>query len=167
MRAVDAALAGLTRLNDGLLAVCKHLVIGLVAALAFILIAAVFWRYALNDAISWSEEGSKYLMVWLTFVGAPIALRHGAHVNIDLLVELPALSKAQAIIAGSAVNTTVLCRVRERLTAHGGMATASAEEWTGYFRPEAVKRREADEALFPKDDPSSERDLTGELFGDG
>ena len=76
------------RLNDRLLAICKGLIIAIVGVLAVILISAVFYRYALNNAIAWSEEGSKYLMVWLTFLGAPIALRHAAHINIDLLVKV-------------------------------------------------------------------------------
>ena len=76
------------RLNDRLLAICKGLIIAIVATLAVILITAVFYRFVLDNAISWSEEGSKYLMVWLTFLGAPIALRHAAHINIDLLVKL-------------------------------------------------------------------------------
>jgi TRAP-type transport system small permease protein len=88
MTAIAAAAAGLSRLNDGLLGVCKYLIIAIVAGLAAVLISAVFFRYALNDAFAWSEEGSKYLMVWLTFIGAPIALRHAAHINIDLLIKL-------------------------------------------------------------------------------
>lgn len=84
----DAAASGLARLNDGLLWLCKYALIAVVAILALILTAAVFWRYALNNAIPWSEELAKYLMVWLTFLGAPIALRHGSHINIDLLQQL-------------------------------------------------------------------------------
>ena len=87
-------------------------------------------------------------------------------VGRDLLAELPSLSKGQAIIAGSAVNTTVLSRVRRRLTSHGGAAAASAEAWTAYFQPKTVKRRKAERTLFPKSDSSSERDLTRELFGE-
>jgi TRAP-type C4-dicarboxylate transport system permease small subunit len=86
--AIAALASFVEKLNDRLLAICKWLVIAIVAVLAVILISAVFYRYALNNAIAWSEEGSKYLMVWLTFLGAPIALRHAAHINIDLLVKL-------------------------------------------------------------------------------
>jgi TRAP-type C4-dicarboxylate transport system permease small subunit len=88
MTAVASAAAAVARVNDGLLAICKYLVIAIVAGLAAILISAVFYRYALNNAIAWSEEGSKYLMVWLTFLGAPIALRHAGHINIDLLIKM-------------------------------------------------------------------------------
>jgi TRAP-type C4-dicarboxylate transport system permease small subunit len=88
MRAIASAAELLARVNDGLLLACKYLIIAIVATLAAILISAVFYRYALNNAIAWSEEGSKYLMVWLTFLGAPIALRHAGHINIDLLIKL-------------------------------------------------------------------------------
>jgi TRAP-type C4-dicarboxylate transport system permease small subunit len=88
MTMIAQAAAALARFNDGLLLACRYLIIAIVAALAVILISAVFYRYALNNAIAWSEEGSKYLMVWLTFLGAPIALRHAAHINIDLLIKL-------------------------------------------------------------------------------
>jgi TRAP-type transport system small permease protein len=86
--AIAAAADTLGRVNDRCLWVCKYAIIVVVAVLAVILTAAVFWRYALNNAIPWSEELSKYLMVWLTFLGAPIALRHGSHINIDLLQQL-------------------------------------------------------------------------------
>jgi len=88
MKMVAALVSPVGRLNDRLLAICKMMIIAIVALLAAILIAAVFYRYALNNAIAWSEEGAKYLMVWLTFLGAPIALRQAAHINIDLLVKI-------------------------------------------------------------------------------
>lgn len=84
---IDRATSHLERFNDSLMLVCRYLIILIVAALTIVLIAAVVWRYGLNSAISWSEEGSKYLMVWLTFLGAPIALRNFAHINIDLLAK--------------------------------------------------------------------------------
>lgn len=75
----------LSRVNGVLLAGCRLATIGLMIAIAATIIAGVFYRYVLNDALSWSEEVSKFLMVWLTFTGAPIALRHGGHVAIELL----------------------------------------------------------------------------------
>ena len=37
----------------------------LVLAIAAIVAAGVFFRYALNDSLSWSEELAKYAMLWL------------------------------------------------------------------------------------------------------
>lgn len=58
----------------------------LVVAIAAIVSAGVFFRYALNDSLSWSEELAKYAMLWLVFLGAPIALRLGAHPNIEVVI---------------------------------------------------------------------------------
>ncbi len=73
-------------LNDVIMAVLRFLIIAVVAIIAVIMMSSVFWRYVLDNSIPWSEEGCKYLMVWLAFLGAPVALRHGNHINIDLLM---------------------------------------------------------------------------------
>lgn len=52
---------------------------------------SVFYRYVLNNAISWSEEASRYLMIWLGFFGMSLATRDRAHVGITFVVNaLPA-----------------------------------------------------------------------------
>ena len=84
MQALSAALSGLAAVNRATLAGCRLATIGLVAAIAVVIAASVFWRYALNDALSWAEEVSKYLMIWMVFTGAPIALRQGSHVAIEI-----------------------------------------------------------------------------------
>ena len=86
--------------NQGLLLVCKVATIGLVLAIASVICAGVFYRYVLSDALSWSEEIAKFLMVWMTFTGAPIALREGGHVAIELLPNaLPARLRQAAQLA--------------------------------------------------------------------
>ena len=69
-------------------------------------------------------------------------------VGRDLLDELPALTKGQAVIAGSSLNTPVLCQTRTRITRHGGSSIDSAEQWASYFDNRV--RSEQDEALVPK-----------------
>lgn len=89
-----ALVAALGRLNDALLWLCRWSVIGLVAAIAVIVISSVIMRYIFNNSISWSEDAAKFLMVWLAFLGAPLGFRHGAHVAIDLLPPgLPAIAR--------------------------------------------------------------------------
>ncbi|MEZ5741264.1 MAG: TRAP transporter small permease [Burkholderiaceae bacterium] len=91
MDAVIQVIKGLRGLNAVLLGLCRYLIILIVAIISIILIASVVFRYGLDNALSWAEELSKYLMVWLTFLGAPVALRHFGHVSIDVLVKvLPA-----------------------------------------------------------------------------
>lgn len=59
----------------------------LVAATAVTTCLAVFFRYALGSALAWPEEISGYLLVWISFAGAYLALRGGGHINLDLFVE--------------------------------------------------------------------------------
>ena len=75
----------LERINLATLGACKWLTILLVALITIVVIAGVHWRYVLNDALSWTEESAKFLMVWMVFTGAPIALAHGNHAAIDAL----------------------------------------------------------------------------------
>lgn len=45
----------------------------------------VVLRYGFNSGLAISDEGARYLFVWLTFIGAVIALRDNAHLGVDLL----------------------------------------------------------------------------------
>ena len=46
----------------------------------------VVLRYGFNSGIAISEELSRWLLVWLTFLGAIVALREHAHLGVDTLV---------------------------------------------------------------------------------
>jgi TRAP-type C4-dicarboxylate transport system permease small subunit len=78
-------LAALGRLTGVLLDVCKWASIVLVALIAVIVVLSVIFRYIFNDSLAWAEDASKFLLVWLAFLGAPLGFRHGAHVSIELL----------------------------------------------------------------------------------
>jgi DNA helicase HerA-like ATPase len=72
-------------------------------------------------------------------------------VGRDLLDNLPALSRGQAIIAGSAVNTPVICRVRTRITPHGGESKDAPAEWQRHFGEDAVAARQREAAPLARD----------------
>lgn len=82
MRSSIAILSQLNRLN---LEICRFASILLCGAIVVIVAAGVFFRYVMNDSLSWAEELSKFCMLWLVFVGSPIALRLGNHIAIELL----------------------------------------------------------------------------------
>ncbi len=71
-----------------LIALCKGATIFLVISIALIVSASVFFRYVLNDSLTWSEEIAKYFMVWLVFVGAPVAMVEGRHIAIEIFPNL-------------------------------------------------------------------------------
>ncbi len=54
------------------------------AAAAVIAMAAVIRRFVFGGGIFWSEEAIIFLIIFSTFVGAAIALRHDEHVNVDI-----------------------------------------------------------------------------------
>jgi uncharacterized protein len=77
-------------------------------------------------------------------------------VGRELLDNLPALSKGQAIIAGAAVNTPVICRVRQRITPHGGESKDAPAEWRDYHSAHAFADRQREGAtLYHNDKPFS------------
>ena len=47
----------------------------------------VVLRYGFNSGISISDEMSRYCFIWLTYVGAMVAMREGGHLGVDSLVK--------------------------------------------------------------------------------
>jgi TRAP-type C4-dicarboxylate transport system permease small subunit len=71
----------------GLLARFALWVAGVGLVLMTALIAAqVFWRYVLNDSISWTEPASVMIMGWFIFLGAAVGIREGYHLSFDVLL---------------------------------------------------------------------------------
>jgi DNA helicase HerA-like ATPase len=69
-------------------------------------------------------------------------LRHGVEAaGRDLLSELPALSKGQVIVSGVCVNTPVLCKVRKRITTHGGQTLDILGLWQNHFQIQRHRER--------------------------
>lgn len=62
-------------------------VIALLAAMALMVFTNVALRFLTDRSILWVEEASRYAMIWLTFLGAGLVLRHGGHVGIETLHE--------------------------------------------------------------------------------
>ena len=52
---------------------------------AMLLFVNVFMRYVFLAPISWAEEMTLYMCVWLVFVGGSVAVREKGHIAIDLL----------------------------------------------------------------------------------
>lgn len=51
----------------------------------------VFTHTAMRFSVPWTEEVSRYLMIWTVFVGGGIACRHGKLIGVEFLIgELPA-----------------------------------------------------------------------------
>ncbi len=61
----------------------------------------VVMRYMFKHSLIFTEELSRYLMVWIVFLGSALAIRDKAHIRINVLVKRlnPKLRKATHLIA--------------------------------------------------------------------
>jgi TRAP-type C4-dicarboxylate transport system permease small subunit len=58
----------------------------------------VVFRYAIEQPLSWSEEGAKYLFMWATYMGASVAFYEGKHINVSLFTDLFATRVKAALL---------------------------------------------------------------------
>ncbi len=81
----------------------SHQIETLIALMLALMVVLVFGnvvlRYGFNSGITVSEELSRWLFVWLTFLGAALALKEHAHLGSDMLVSrLPAVGKKICLV---------------------------------------------------------------------
>ncbi|EOA06017.1 TRAP-type C4-dicarboxylate transport system dctQ-M fusion permease large permease [Herbaspirillum frisingense GSF30] len=77
------ALVGLNRMVMhvvGALAAC------LVLAETIVLLTGVIYRYALHDPLVWSDELASILFIWLSMLGAVLALDRGEHMRLTAII---------------------------------------------------------------------------------
>ena len=87
-RWIDRCCAGIEAVIAFFLAVMVVLVFG-----------NVVLRYGFNSGITVSEEVSRWMFIWLTFLGAVIALKERGHLGVDMLVgKLPAWGKKVCLV---------------------------------------------------------------------
>jgi len=76
----------MARLLDLYCKVLKAAIALCLAAMVALVFSNVVLRYVFNSGIATSEELSRWLLVWLTFLGAIVALREHAHLGVDSLI---------------------------------------------------------------------------------
>ncbi|WP_280771758.1 TRAP transporter small permease [Salipaludibacillus daqingensis] len=71
--------------------------IAIIVLVMFVLVFGnVVLRYVFNSGITWSGEISRFLMIWLIFLGSVLAFKENAHLNVDVLFKKfkPRMKKA-------------------------------------------------------------------------
>jgi TRAP-type C4-dicarboxylate transport system permease small subunit len=76
----------MTRLLDVAFKGLQALMVVLLAAMVVMVFGNVVLRYLFDSGIDVSEEMSRFLFVWLTFIGAVVVARENAHLGIETLV---------------------------------------------------------------------------------
>ncbi|MDD2844921.1 MAG: TRAP transporter small permease [Rhodoferax sp.] len=82
---------------------CQLLTVIIVICLALMVLMVfgnVVMRYAFNSGISVSEELSRWLFLWLIFLGASVAVHEQAHMGSDMVLEMlpPKLQKVAVVV---------------------------------------------------------------------
>lgn len=69
-------------------------------ALFVVVFLQFYTRYVLNDALGWTEEIARYLLIGVCFAGSVMAVRKGSHIAVEaLLVYLGPAGRRRAMIA--------------------------------------------------------------------
>ena len=86
-KAVDTSIYWFYKLLELLVVICM-------VAMVFMVFGNVVLRYAFNSGIPVSDEMSRYFFIWLTYIGAMLAMHEGGHLGVDTLIKhLPILGK--------------------------------------------------------------------------
>ena len=87
-----------------------YLAMATLVTIVLITVAAVFMRYVVGEPFKWTEEMSKALVVWFTFLGASTVMRTDDHVSIDVLVRRlpPRLRYAMRLFRMIAMTTVLV-----------------------------------------------------------
>lgn len=75
-------------LNRHMSTIITVLIVVLMIAVISVTGAQVFRRYVIGSSIIWSEEMARYLLVWITYLGAVLGLRTNAHLGLDFFRNL-------------------------------------------------------------------------------
>jgi TRAP-type C4-dicarboxylate transport system permease small subunit len=70
-----------------LIAVIEWWTVLLLVLMVALVCVGVFFRYVVNDSLTWYDEFASYLLVWLTFYGAVIASHRRRHIGFEVVVE--------------------------------------------------------------------------------
>ena len=56
-------------------------------------------RVIISSSFPWTEEIARFMMIWITFLGAAVAFQYGAHIGVEAFVErLPAKLRSIFIV---------------------------------------------------------------------
>jgi TRAP-type C4-dicarboxylate transport system permease small subunit len=95
----------LQRVEPLVVAANRAIIFLMMAVMATLVFVNVITRYLFNFSIIWAEEVSQYLMIWIAYLGAGLALREGRHVALELVQDsLPvALGRNVRMVVGALV----------------------------------------------------------------
>jgi TRAP-type transport system small permease protein len=125
-------------LLDRLCRVLSFVMVIFLAAMVVMVFGNVVLRYAFNSGITVSEELSRWLFVWMTFLGALVALRTHHHLGTDSLVARLPVAGKKICLGASHLLMLYLCWLMfqgswQQTVINWGTTSAVMEASMGYF----------------------------------
>lgn len=78
-------------------------------AVSLLIFAQVVSRYGFNHTPIWSEELSRFLVVWSIFIGVAIGVRNNQHIGVDAVIRfLPSKLKLASEVLLNLIGVVVL-----------------------------------------------------------
>lgn len=76
--------------------ICGAFCVACFGAMTSTALLGVFFRYVMQSPFMWTEEVSRYLLVWMGFTAISIALRRDSHIKVEILEKLvpPVVAKS-------------------------------------------------------------------------
>ena len=74
------------KINDLFFRLAEVTLVIMLSAMVIMVFGNVVLRYGFNDGIISSEELSRFLFIWITFLGAIVTMRDNAHLGLDSVV---------------------------------------------------------------------------------
>lgn len=68
--------------------VIKYFLILMMFVMVVVVFLQVVYRFVLDNPLAWTEETARYLLVWITFLGAAYAMGSKAHIGVDLFMNM-------------------------------------------------------------------------------
>ncbi len=74
------------KINDLFFKMAEFILVIMLSAMVIMVFGNVVLRYGFNDGIISSEEVSRFLFIWITFLGAIVTMRENGHLGLDSVV---------------------------------------------------------------------------------
>lgn len=87
------------KINDLFFRLAEFTLVIMLSAMVIMVFGNVVLRYGFNDGIISSEELSRFLFIWITFLGAIVTMRENGHLGLDSVVRKLSLGGKKAAFA--------------------------------------------------------------------
>lgn len=97
------------KINDLFFRLAEFTLVIMLSAMVIMVFGNVVLRYGFNDGIISSEELSRFLFIWITFLGAIVTMRDNAHLGLDSVVRKLSLNGKKIAFAISNILMLICC----------------------------------------------------------